>query len=219
MSTTAKASKKRPNPIGAAKKAAARTSKEREVASATPVNPADVPYDGTLALAELETAGGLLFAYLMGRKSQLGHTMEEMAQYLGVSAGHLQLLRSGGRELEKMESQLLDRISAYLGVPRGHLMMMAGKIRPEDFDVVPLEEKIAAAITDIISDPTWGALAPKSLKSASTDLKRMIVLLYEKATGRKLIPELQDIGEHFANVQAVQRMARDRLAGAAGKRN
>lgn len=208
---------KRPRPVSkaATPKKTAKGSK-KVVVPTPPPEPPTTPYDGTLALAELQLPGKLLFAFLMGRKTQLGHTMDEVAQHLGVSAGHLQLLRTGGRDLEKMETQLIDRISVYLGVPRGHLMIMAGKIRPEDYEGASLDQQVEKAVAFILSDFEWGPKAPKSLKSAPTDLKRMVVELYEKATGRKLVPDLAaDVGEQFSHIQSMQQLAREQLPGAA----
>lgn len=210
MTTATLAPNKRPRPVA---KAATKKRVEKEVVS-TSLNPATTPYDGTLALAELQMPGKLLFAYIMGRKTQLGQTMDEVAQHLGVSAGHLQLLRTGKRDLEKMESELIDRISLYLELPRAHLMIMAGKLRPEDFESESQEQEIEKALTFILSDFQWGPKAPVALKAAPADLKRMVIELYEKATGRKLVPNLaNDIGEQFAHVQSMQQFARDQLPG------
>jgi transcriptional regulator with XRE-family HTH domain len=147
-------------------------------------------------------------AAVLGRAHQLGHTLAKAAQCLGISANHLSLLRSGTRKIQKIETELVTRMAAYLGVPALQVKMMAGQIRPEDGELPSVELEIEKAVTFILSDAIWGPLAPRELKSSSLDMKRLIVMLYEAASGHKLIPDCR-IEAHLAQVQIMARSCRE----------
>jgi transcriptional regulator with XRE-family HTH domain len=169
-------------------------------------------YDLTLAVGELAMPGGTLFAVLMGRRAQLDHNLDEVAERLGVSAGHLQLLRSGRRELRSITPELLDRMAEYTGLPRGYFMIMAGIVRPEDFDFTPMEAQIDRAIAAVARDPEWGKVAPNELRAAPMALKRLVVRLYERASERTLVePIVGSSADPFTFIQNLTRAGRYQL--------
>lgn len=172
------------------------------------------PYDFSVSPSELTLPGGLLFGVLKGRMAQLDHTMDEAAEQLGTNAGRLQLLRSGKRPLAGIEPELLERLAQYTGLPRGYFMIMAGIVRPEDFDFAFMDTQVDKAVAVILRDRDWGGMAPQELKNAPMALKRMVVRLYEKAAGRRLVDDLAAASaDPFSAVQNLLRQSRAQLPG------
>lgn len=121
---------------------------------------------------------------------QLGHSTQHAAKLMGVSEGHLSLLRNGTRDLRKISPDLLKQMAKYIGVPLGEVKLMTGILRPEDFEALPMTAQIEQAVRHIIADPQWGWVAPADVAAASTKLKRLLVGLYQGATGKTLVPGL-----------------------------
>jgi hypothetical protein len=147
------------------------------------------PQDGTTAAHEPQRPGEQLMALLFARAQQLGHTGRELANCLGVSAGHLQLLRSGARDPRKIGPELVTAAAAYTGLSRVQVMQLAGQITAEDFGCMSHDAQLAKAITFILSDPPWGSRALWELHSSSPHTKRLVIQMYEAATGYKLLLE------------------------------
>ena len=70
------------------------------------------------------------------------------------------------------------------------VMIAAGRLKVEDFypDPALLDQQLGPALEFIQRDPELGLSLPLSAFVAELDLRRFIVLLYEKASGKTLLP-------------------------------
>jgi hypothetical protein len=161
-----------------------------------------------LSLDELarNTPAALLLAMLYGRAAQLKHTTSDMCAALAVTYSYLSLLRNNHRELEKIGDSLIENAAAYLGIPKLHVMLAVGKVKPQDVLAEPTKVGVylAQAVAHMHGDPTWGPYVPKSLDSAPVDLKFLVVLLFEAATGKTLLPQRKTPEEIAKEVQQLE---------------
>jgi len=68
-------------------------------------------------------------------------------------------------------------------------MLAAGRIEVTDFydDPDRLAVELERAMQFIAQDPVWGALVPLEAHEASAEMQHVIVVAYEKATGRQIL--------------------------------
>lgn len=168
----------------------ARSKKSPQEAEApAPAGRSRVAWTANLDPDELKTEGGVLLAMLIARANELGQTLKEMASELGVTYGYIFQLRTGDRLMENISNRFADQCALYLNVPRMAVLRAAGRVRQEDiFTSSPnLFMEVPAAIDFIRKDPEFGTMLPPSFLSMPPREQLFIVLLYERATGRKLL--------------------------------
>ncbi len=166
-----------------------------------PVKRTRVAWSANLSDEELRTEGGILLAMLISRANELGHTLKEMSEELGVTYGYIAQLRSGRRLIENVSDAFADRSALYLNVPRLTVLMAAGRVRADDiFKAAPnLFMEVPAAMAFIQRDPEYGPWMPASFLSMTPREQLFLVRLYEKASGRRLL-SIERIDEHAVAV-------------------
>lgn len=149
-----------------------------------------VPWAGGLDKAELAKPGGLLLAMLIYRANELGHKMQEMSSELGVTYGYLVQLREGIRQVKNVSDEFAQACALYLGVPRLTVLLASGKITPADMFENPhdLVRTLPRAMQFIQRDSEFGGIMPADLFTASEQVQFFVVMLYEAATRKKLLP-------------------------------
>jgi transcriptional regulator with XRE-family HTH domain len=147
---------------------------------------------------ELQWPGATLLALLLEKAHSSGLSYKELAEErLGISKSHLQLLRTGKRQIPRLSPETMDKIAQFLALPKVIVMLAGGQLKLEDFYQMPevLETSLQAALQFIQKDPELGPYMPPSTFKADRALRRFIVLLYEKASGRSLIPGRASLAE------------------------
>lgn len=176
--------------------------KRPEVSESQPQSVVAFLSDG-LSEEELSRPGGRLLALLLRRAAELGHTRQEMASALGVTYGYISQLRSGTRQTKHIADKFAAACALYLGTSRLAVLLLSGRVQCFDiFDNAKMAaQEVPRALKYISTDPEYGHLLPPQAHSAPEDLQLLIVLLYEKATKRKLLPP-QIEPERFATLLA-----------------
>lgn len=172
------------------------------------------PWNGSLAEAELDMPGGLLLAALTACANSRGHHFTQMAAELGVTYGYIAQLRNGNREVDQVSDEFALACARYLVVPRMTVLMLAGRITPAD--VFESDEMVATEVTRafeyLCTDPQWGPMVTAEMRKASTETQFGIVRLYEKATGRTLMPKALDVQTLAVEIQKLHKLQEERKA-------
>jgi hypothetical protein len=149
------------------------------------------PSWGVLKGKELHWSGATLLALLLEAANTRGLSLRELAEeHLGVTYSHFMLLRKGQRSIPRLGDEIMGKIAVFLGLPKVVVMLAGGQLTLKDFfqDPKVLEEYLEPAMQFMQRDPELGPHMPPSAFTADVQLRRYIVLLYEKATGRVLLP-------------------------------
>lgn len=118
---------------------------------------------------------------------------------------YLNLPMSGVRQVNQISEDFARACAAYLRVPRMTVLMMAGRITQADLMEPGLftPQTIDPAFQVLSKDAAWGTLVTGELRDVSMVSKYALVKMYEKAEGKKLLPEM-DIAALQAEVTAMQ---------------
>ena len=139
----------------------------------------------------IEGPGAPLLALLLQATTTRGLSIRELAEdHLGLTYSHFTLLRKGQRSISNIGDETMAKIAKFLGLPKVIVMIAAGRLKVEDFysDPTLLDQQLGPALEFIQRDPELGLSLPPSAFIADLDLQRFIVLLYEKASGKTLLP-------------------------------
>ncbi len=162
-----------------------------------------------LAMSEedLHRPGATLISWFFAKANAEGHSLSQLAEHLGVTYSYISQLRGGTRQTPHISEMLSTAAATYLGVPRIAVLFAAGIVQLEDYydDLATLKTRVNAAITAMRSDPQWGPLVPADISGQSYEYKRLLVLLYERATQQTLLPDATDLDDL---VQQMQQAAR-----------
>ena len=142
-----------------------------------------------LTKVEADRPGSVLLKLIYEEGFKRGLQISEIAAEIGVSYGYMAQLRNGLRSVPHVSDEVLQNIATFLQVPRFTLLLAAEKIKLSDFyEPTTLEHSIEVALVDMSRDPQWAGIVPVSLVDADPKIKLLTIRLYEKATGKKLIP-------------------------------
>ena len=139
----------------------------------------------------IDGPGAPLLALLLQASNTRGLSMRELAEdHLGLTYSHFALLRKGQRSISNIGDETTAKIAKFLGLPKVIVMIAAGRLKVEDFyrDPALLDQQLGPALEFIQRDPELGLSLPPSAFVADIDLRRFLVLLYEKASGKTLLP-------------------------------
>jgi hypothetical protein len=152
---------------------------------------------------EMQRPGAVLLGWLLRAANDRDMNLQELATNLGVSYAYIGQLRSGIRQVKSAGSQFLTACAAFLRVPRIAVLISADVVSVEDFYDSPdqFEAELDAALAFIAQDDTFGAFMPVDLPRASAKTKAFVVLLYQQATGRKLMRSEVDLASIFTTVE------------------
>jgi len=152
---------------------------------------------------ELQNPDLKLLVQLFQAANERGHTLRELAEHLGVSYGYLHQLRTGMRQTRHVSDEMVENCAAYLGVPKIAIHLMSGRVQPEDFyeDPALVQRYVDNAIKILRKDPDYAPLLPPDIEASSYENKRLITLLYERATGISVLPEAVDVDDLIKKIR------------------
>lgn len=169
----------------------------------------EASWTGELDGVEVKRPGGLLLAALIRCARSKGFTMIEMASKLDVTYGYINQLRSGHRNVEQISDGFSQSCARFLEVPRLTVLMLAGRVTPKDLvsSESNAENELASALAFLSTHVEYGHLLTNELKECSFDSRFLLVKLFERATGLRLLETTveartlsQEIGEIRANL-------------------
>jgi hypothetical protein len=130
-----------------------------------------------------------LLKALNDQQHERGDTPAQMNNALGVSAGYIQQLANGLRQVSAISDDFAAACAKYLGLSKVHVLSLAERIKPQDFfsseDAYKLE--VERAMKFIASDARWSLVVTQELRASSLETKYGVVRLYEAATGTVLM--------------------------------
>lgn len=162
---------------------------------------------------ELKRPGAALLAMLVQAANDRGHQMRELADNLGVTYGYIAQLRGGIRDVRHISDEFADRCAQYLGIPRMAVLVAAGKVKLADIYSAPsvLEHDLERALKFIQRDAHYGPYMPPEIFQQSPAVKQFIVMMFEDASGYKLLAgkvplkEIADkMGQVFEQINATE---------------
>lgn len=169
---------------------------KRQRSAKRPDGMASLPWH-VLTPEEQRRPGAALLALLLEAAYVNGLSMRDLAREIGLSYPYFAGIRNGGNDIRKLGDKHFDRIAALLNLPKVAVLLAAGKLTLADFCQNPtfLRTDLVPALEFIQRDPEIGPYFPPSVFSADPSIQQLLVLLYEKATGRLLIRSKSSIDE------------------------
>jgi hypothetical protein len=149
-----------------------------------------VGWNSGLAHTEINVRGSTLLAWLFSEANNKGLQLKEMAAKIGVTYGYVHQLRTGLKPVPGLSEEVIDNCATFLCVPRIAVLVAADIVRAEDLYAESdcVRTYLQPALRFIRHDPRWGGLMHPTVFEADEKIQQLIILLYEEATNRKLIP-------------------------------
>lgn len=150
-----------------------------------------------LTQEELEQEGSTLLAMLYAKAREDGLQTQELAtEKLGVHPSYLGQLRIRNKYVENISHDFAEACARYLQIPLIAVLVAAGQLKEKDFRE-PVDDSVLlrSALEHILRDPAYGPIMPANLVQHDEKTQRAFVLLYEKATGKKLLGFRMNAGD------------------------
>ena len=125
--------------------------------------------------------------YIKSLREQHKLSLRDVAAKTGMSYSYLTKIEHGGRKAPGPE--LLKKLAPVYGVSVRDLLKMAGYLDESEPAKPTLneEEEVERAFRYALSDPRFQS-GTRVTGPVTTEVKRFVVEMYEKATGTKLLP-------------------------------
>jgi transcriptional regulator with XRE-family HTH domain len=123
-------------------------------------------------------------AYLRRLRQEQKLTLREVEKMAGVSNSYLALIERGLRK--PPGADVLKKLAPVYNVPVKDLLREAGYLADESREISE-EEEIEMAFQFVMNDPRYRSGTRLQNGELSLNVKRFIVEMYEKATGKKLL--------------------------------
>ena len=122
--------------------------------------------------------------YLRNLRVEKRLSLREVEQMSGVSNSYLGLIERGQRPIPGAD--ILKKLAPVYDVPVRDLLGVAGYLKDEAHSLTDNDE-VEMAYTYVMNDPRYKS-GTRIKGGVTTEVKRFIVEMYEKATGKKLLP-------------------------------
>ena len=116
-------------------------------------------------------------------RKQRGLTLKQVEKAAQISNAYISQIERGLRN--PPHPDILNRLAKAYAVPVRELMVNAGYL-PDDAELEN-KRKVEQAYNHVISDPNYSHGTRLKGANVSLEVKRFIVEMYEKTTGRKLL--------------------------------
>ena len=122
--------------------------------------------------------------YLRSLRLEKRLSLREVEKESGVSNSYLGLIERGQRPIPGAD--ILKKLAPVYDVPVRDLLGAAGYLRNEDISLSD-EDEVEMAFKYVMADPRYKS-GTRVKGGLTTEVKRFIVEMYEKATGKRLLP-------------------------------
>ena len=122
--------------------------------------------------------------YLRTLRLEKRYSLREVEELSGVSNSYLGLIERGQRPIPGAD--ILKKLAPVYDVPVRDLLVAAGYLKEEDISLSE-EEEVEMAFKYVMNDPRYKS-GTRIKGGINNEVKRFIVEMYEKATGKKLLP-------------------------------
>ena len=121
--------------------------------------------------------------YLRTLRLEQKLSLREAEKLSGVSNSYLGLIERGQRPIPGAE--ILKKLAPVYDVPVRDLLRAAGYLKEEDVSLSE-EEEVDMAFRFVMNDPRYKS-GTRIKGGLTIEVKRFIIEMYEKATGKKLL--------------------------------
>ncbi len=162
---------------------------ERKSRSAAVLPFRNVDWIGSMNIDDIEREGSTLLAMLYSKARADGLEDQVLAtEKLGVHPSYLGQLRIRAKHVENISRGFAEACARYLGIPLVAVLVAAGQLKEQDFrEVVDESTLLRQALEYIMLDPAIGPIMPPCLMEQQESIQRAFVLLFERATGKRLL--------------------------------
>jgi transcriptional regulator with XRE-family HTH domain len=122
--------------------------------------------------------------YLRTLRTEKKLSLREVETLSGVSNSYLGLIERGQRPIPGAD--ILKKLAPVYDVPVRDLLNAAGYLKDEEISLSE-EDEVEMAFRYVMNDPRYKS-GTRIKGGLTTEVKRFIVEMYEKATGKKLLP-------------------------------
>jgi transcriptional regulator with XRE-family HTH domain len=122
--------------------------------------------------------------YLRTLRTEKKLSLREVEALSGVSNSYLGLIERGRRPIPGAD--ILKKLAPVYDVPVRDLLNAAGYLKDEEISLSE-EDEVEMAFRYVMNDPRYKS-GTRIKGGLTTEVKRFIVEMYEKATGKKLLP-------------------------------
>ena len=122
--------------------------------------------------------------YLRTLRVEKRYSLREVEELSGVSNSYLGLIERGQRPIPGAD--ILKKLAPVYDVPVRDLLASAGYLREEDISLSE-DDEVEMAFRYVMNDPRYKS-GTRIKGGLTVEVKRFIVEMYEKATGKKLLP-------------------------------
>ena len=122
--------------------------------------------------------------YLRTLRHEKRYSLREVEELSGVSNSYLGLIERGQRPIPGAD--ILKKLAPVYDVPVRDILAAAGYLKEEDVSLSE-EDEVEMAFRYVMNDPRYKS-GTRIKGGITTEVKRFIVEMYEKATGKKLLP-------------------------------
>lgn len=122
--------------------------------------------------------------YLRTLRLEKRYSLREVEELSGVSNSYLGLIERGQRPIPGAD--ILKKLAPVFDVPVRDLLAAAGYLNQEDTSLSE-DDEVDMAFRFVMNDPRYKS-GTRIKGGLNTEVKRFIVEMYEKATGKKLLP-------------------------------
>jgi len=122
--------------------------------------------------------------YLRALRVEKRLSLREVEHLSGVSNSYIGLIERGQRPIPGAD--ILKKLAPVYDVPVRDLLNAAGYLKDEEISLSE-EDEVDMAFRYVMNDPRYKS-GTRIKGGITTEVKRFIVEMYEKATGKKLLP-------------------------------
>jgi len=122
--------------------------------------------------------------YLRTLRVEKRYSLREVEELSGVSNSYLGLIERGQRPIPGAD--ILKKLAPVFDVPVRDLLATAGYLKEEDISLSE-DDEVEMAFRYVMNDPRYKS-GTRIKGGLTVEVKRFIVEMYEKATGKKLLP-------------------------------
>ena len=122
--------------------------------------------------------------YLRTLRLEKRYSLREVEELSGVSNSYLGLIERGQRPTPGAD--IIKKLAPVFDVPIRDMLEAAGYLKSEDISLSE-DDEVEMAFRYVMNDPRYKS-GTRIKGGLNTEVKRFIVEMYEKATGKKLFP-------------------------------
>lgn len=122
--------------------------------------------------------------YIRKRRMDRKLSLRDVAAAAGISVSYLTQIEHGRRGIPGVP--ILKRMAPLYKVPLQELLKQAGYLEEEETRVLSDEEELERAFQFAMTDPQF-KFGTRITGPVTSDVKRFVVEIYEKYTGKKLL--------------------------------